>query len=287
MARRRDRARAGHRVDATREPGGTPLGEPLRDLLLHTPMTHDTEALLMFAARREHVEQVIRPALARGDWVLCDRFTDATYAYQGGGHGVDAARDRGARALVHADCRPDLHAPVRRAARRVARAPRSARGSGSHARQVRARDLAFFERVRAAYLERARAEPARFRVVDSSRPLDDVRAELARDRGDVVSDDDDDAAAAAPAWPPLLPWQRPRASGCASATWPHALLITGPRGIGKRTLALNLARGAAVRDAARGRPRLRRVRGLRVRRSADSIPTCAWSSRSRSTTTAR
>ena len=87
-----DRIRAaGHGVVTTREPGGTPLGETLRGLLLHEPMCHDTETLLMFAARREHVERVIRPALARGDWVLCDRFTDATWAYQGGGHGVDRA----------------------------------------------------------------------------------------------------------------------------------------------------------------------------------------------------
>ena len=84
----------GNRVVATREPGGTPLGERLRELLLREAMTHDTEALLMFAARREHLEQVIRPALARGEWVLCDRFTDATYAYQGGGHGVSIQRIR-------------------------------------------------------------------------------------------------------------------------------------------------------------------------------------------------
>ena len=79
-------------VTATREPGGTPLGEQLREVLLRMPMTHDTEALLIFAARREHVEQVIRPALARGDWIVCDRFTDATYASQGGGHGVSRER---------------------------------------------------------------------------------------------------------------------------------------------------------------------------------------------------
>ena len=88
---RRPSPRAATAVTATREPGGTPIGEKLRDMLLHAPMTHDTEALLMFAARREHLEQVIRPALARGDWVICDRFTDATYAYQGGGHGVPAS----------------------------------------------------------------------------------------------------------------------------------------------------------------------------------------------------
>jgi dTMP kinase len=98
----------GRRIVATREPGGTPLGERLRDLLLSEPMTHDTEALLMFAARREHVEHVIRPALARGDWVLCDRFTDATHAYQGGGHGVDGTFIAELEVWVHGDCQPDL-----------------------------------------------------------------------------------------------------------------------------------------------------------------------------------
>ena len=99
---------AGHAIVATREPGGTPLGEALRSAILREPMTHDSEALLMFAARREHLDRVIRPALARGDWVLCDRFTDATYAYQGGGHGVDRARIRELEQWVHGDCQPDL-----------------------------------------------------------------------------------------------------------------------------------------------------------------------------------
>jgi len=97
----------GHRVVVTREPGGTALGEKLRLLLLHEPMTHDSEALLMFAARREHVEHVIRPALHRGEWVLCDRYTDATYAYQGGGHGVPAARIRELEQWIPGDCQPD------------------------------------------------------------------------------------------------------------------------------------------------------------------------------------
>ena len=99
---------AGHAVVATREPGGTPLGEALRSLILREPMTHDSEALLMFAARREHLDLVIRPALARGDWVLCDRYTDATYAYQGGGHGVPFTRIRELEQWIHGDCRPDL-----------------------------------------------------------------------------------------------------------------------------------------------------------------------------------
>ena len=99
---------AGHDVVTTREPGGTKLGETLRDLLLNAPMSHDTETLLMFAARREHLERVIRPALTRGEWVLCDRFTDATFAYQGGGHGLPQQRIRELEQWVHGDLAPDL-----------------------------------------------------------------------------------------------------------------------------------------------------------------------------------
>ena len=173
-------AARGHRVVATREPGGTPLGEKLRTMLLADPMTHDSEALLMFAARREHLEQVIRPALARGDWVLCDRFTDATYAYQGGGHGVPAERIAALEQWVHGDCQPDLTllfdvAPgVSR--ERLARSAREGRELDRFEREREA----FFVRVRNSYLARAAAEPQRFRVIESSRGVDDVRAELAR-----------------------------------------------------------------------------------------------------------
>ena len=173
-------AARGHRIVATREPGGTALGEALRQLLLAQAMTHDTEALLMFAARREHVEQVIRPALARGDWVLCDRFTDATYAYQGGGHGVSRARIGELERFVHDDCRPDrtvlFDLPVEVSRQRLAKAESAGRPLDKFERE----QDAFFERVRAAYLERAAAEPARFFVVDSARPLSDVRADLER-----------------------------------------------------------------------------------------------------------
>ena len=168
----------GHRVTATREPGGTPLGEQLRELLLRMPMTHDTEALLMFAARREHVDQVIRPALARGDWIVCDRFTDATYAYQGGGHGVPRERIAELERFVHGGCRPDLtllfDVPLAVARERLQRA----RAVGHTLDKFESQKQEFFERVRAAYLERAAAEPARIHVVDSSRPLADVRAQL-------------------------------------------------------------------------------------------------------------
>jgi len=168
----------GHRVKATREPGGTPIGETLRRLLLTVPMTHECEALLMFAARREHVEQVIRPALARGDWIVCDRFTDATYAYQGGGHGVSRARIAELEHFVHADCQPDLtvlfDVPLAVSRQRLQRAE----AAGHRLDKFESEQQEFFERVRAAYLERAAAEPARFRVVDSSRSVPDVRAEL-------------------------------------------------------------------------------------------------------------
>jgi len=173
-------ATRGHRVVTTREPGGTALGEKLRDLLLNAPMTHDSEALLMFAVRREHVEQLIRPALARGDWVLCDRFTDATYAYQGAGHGVDPSRIAMLADWVHGDCNPDLtllfDVPPGVSRERLARAQASGRALDKFERER----ADFVQRVRDDYIARARAEPARFRVVDSTRPIADVRAELAR-----------------------------------------------------------------------------------------------------------
>ena len=175
----RMRAR-GHPVVTTREPGGTPLGETLRGLLLAEPMDHETETLLMFAARREHVERVIGPALARGDWVLCDRYTDATWAYQGGGHGVDGSHIAALERWVHDACRPDLtilfDVPPSVSRERLERATANGRTLDKFERE----GAAFTERVRATYLDRARAEPARFRVVDSTRPQEAVRADLAR-----------------------------------------------------------------------------------------------------------
>ena len=171
---------AGHRVVATREPGGTALGETLRDLVLGTPMSHETETLLMFAARREHLARVIRPSLARGDWVLCDRYTDATWAYQGGGHGVDGALIDALERHVHDDCRPDLtilfDVPPGVSRERLERAQSHGRALDKFERE----DAAFTGRVRAVYLARARAEPGRFRVVDSTRPQAEVRDDLAR-----------------------------------------------------------------------------------------------------------
>jgi len=169
---------AGHGIVATREPGGTPLGEALRALLLREPMTHDSEALLLFAARREHLDQVIRPALARGDWVLCDRYTDATYAYQGGGHGVPFERIRQLEQWIHGDCQPDLtilfDVPAGVSRARLERAQAEGRTLDKFEREANA----FFERVRSAYLDRAREDPRRFRVIDSTLPIDAVRSLL-------------------------------------------------------------------------------------------------------------
>ena len=170
----------GCRVVATREPGGTPLGEKLRELLLHEPMAHETAALLMFAARREHVEQVIAPALARGDVVVCDRFTDATYAYQGGGHGVPLASIAALETLVLHGLEPDLtllfDVPLTVSRERLARAA----AAGRERDRFEAEEAAFFARVRDAYHARAAAYPQRFRVIDSTQPIDAVRARLAR-----------------------------------------------------------------------------------------------------------
>jgi dTMP kinase len=169
----------GHAVVATREPGGTPLGEKLRELVLRESMSHEAETLLMFAARREHLERAIRPALARGDWVLCDRFTDATFAYQGGGHGVPFERIRELEQWIHGDCQPDLtvlfDVPPDVSRTRLDRA----RANGRPLDKFENEASAFFERVRAAYHARAAGDPRRFRVIDSTRPMADVRAELA------------------------------------------------------------------------------------------------------------
>jgi dTMP kinase len=159
-------------VIVSREPGGTPLGEALRAILLSEPMHPETEALLMFAARREHVANVIKPALDRGDWVLCDRFSDSTAAYQGGGRGVDQEKLQVLEQWVHPGLEPGLtllfDAPVE-----IAVQERSARKD-----RFEQQEADFFSRVRAAYLNRARAQPERFRIIDTSRELTKARAEL-------------------------------------------------------------------------------------------------------------
>jgi len=165
---------AGAKVVATREPGGTPLGEDLRQLLLHRKMHLETEALLMFAARREHIAEVIEPALARGDWVLSDRFTDATFAYQGGGRGMPAERLEVLEQWVQGSLQPDLtllfDVPLETAAERLAGA--------REPDKFEAESRAFFARTRDAYLRRASQSPGRFRVIDSTRSIDEIRVEL-------------------------------------------------------------------------------------------------------------
>lgn len=159
----------------TREPGGTPLGERLRDCLLSESMSLETETLLMFAARSEHLRQVIEPALAAGTWVLCDRFTDATYAYQGGGRELGQARIAALEQWVHPDLQPDLtwlfDVPLE-----VARARRS--GAREPDRFEREQD-AFFERTRAVYLARAEQSPERIRRIDATQSIEAIRAVLA------------------------------------------------------------------------------------------------------------
>lgn len=162
-------------VVQTREPGGTPLGERLRALLLAEPMHLETEALLMFAARREHLAQVIEPALARGDWVVCDRFTDASFAYQGGGRGL--ARDKLAllEQWVHGHLQPDLtllfDVPTSLARQRVER-------TGRELDRFEREQEAFFGRVRQEYLDRAAASAGRIRMVDATGTLEEISKEL-------------------------------------------------------------------------------------------------------------
>lgn len=165
----------GHDVLVTREPGGTPLAEKLRALVLAEPMDALSETLLMFAARADHVARAIRPALARGAWVLCDRFTDSTLAYQGGGKGVPAEVIRGLAAQAHAGLAPhrtllfDCTYEVSRA---------RLQGAGRPADRFESESRAFFDRVRAAYQALAAAEPARIRVIDGTRPPEQVPPQI-------------------------------------------------------------------------------------------------------------
>jgi dTMP kinase len=166
-------------VRLTREPGGTPLAERIRQIVLERgaeALAPVTEALLMFAARAQHVQHVIGPALARGEWVVCDRFTDATRAYQGSGRGVDARLLDALAAAVHGGLEPDctvlFDLP---AAAGLARARARPGGSGD---RFEAETLVFFEKVRAGYLALARAEPRRFHVLDAAAPLAEVQRAL-------------------------------------------------------------------------------------------------------------
>ena len=164
----------------TREPGGTPLAEEIRALLLakrSEPVDETAELLLVFAARAQHLAQVIKPALARGAWVLSDRFTDATYAYQGGGRGLSLAVIEQLESLVQQQLRPDLtlildidvQAGLVRASQR------------GELDRFESETLGFFERVRAAYRHRAEAAPQRYALIDASQPLPQVQADIARE----------------------------------------------------------------------------------------------------------
>ena len=258
----------GHEVVATREPGGTPLGEELRELLLTAPMTHDSEALLMFAARREHLEQVIRPALARGAWVVCDRFTDATYAYQGGGHGVARERIRMLEDWVHGDCQPDLTllfdvppavsrarlakaqregraldkfereaaGVLRSGARRLPRARRRRRGAVPHRRQHAARRRG----ARGARRAPRRAGAAAPRSIPTGRPRRMPECAARRHPGATT------ASRRGPLpWLPLPPWHEEALRRGAAAA----------RDLAARVAAARSARGSARR---RWRSRWRR-----------------------------
>ena len=167
----------GHDVLVTREPGGTPLGEDLRQLLLghrHDGMADDTELLLMFAARAEHLHAKIEPALVAGSWVLCDRFTDATYAYQGYGRGIDLQRIAALETWVQGERRPDLtlllDLPVEVGLQRA--------GRRSTPDRFERQALTFFDRVRQGYLSLAASAPGRFRVIDAGQSLDEVSRQV-------------------------------------------------------------------------------------------------------------
>jgi dTMP kinase len=166
---------AGHTVVTTREPGGTPLAEEIRDMVLSVreePVAGLTELLLIFAARAQHLARIVEPALAAGHWVVCDRFTDATFAYQGGGRGLPMEQISVLERLVQGELQPDLtlylDVPV---------AVGHARIEGREHDRLEQEQVAFHERVRAAYLARAASEQ-RMRVVDASRPLADVQKEI-------------------------------------------------------------------------------------------------------------
>jgi dTMP kinase len=164
----------GHDVVVTREPGGTALAEKLRVLLLNEPMSIEAETLLMFAARREHLDGLIRPALARGTWVVCDRFTDSTFAYQGAGRGVPTDAIESLERWIHGDLQPSLtflfDLPAELAAQR--------RAAARSADRFESEDLEFFARVRAGYHARRAAAPARFRTIDGRQSIEAIRRVL-------------------------------------------------------------------------------------------------------------
>jgi len=168
-------------VVVTREPGGTPLGEQLREILLNQSMSIGTEALLMFAARLEHIEQVIKPALRAGKWVISDRFSDASFAYQGGGRGLGWEKLSQLEQWVHPDLQPDLtlffDVPVEVARQRL-RAPDSTRPDNVSLDRFEQEQADFFERVRAGYHRRVQEHPQRYIVIDAAQTLEKVKHKL-------------------------------------------------------------------------------------------------------------
>ena len=175
-------ASRGRRAVVTREPGGTDLAERLREAILTQPMAPAVETLLIFAARADHVARVIRPALESGSWVICDRFSDATAAYQGAGNGVPAQLIDSLAAIAHPGLVPDLtlvfDCPYETAAKRLA-------ASGKKLDRFEREDRAFFERVRGAYLALAKAEPRRLRVIDATKSVAEMRKTLERHLGEL------------------------------------------------------------------------------------------------------
>ena len=167
----------GHDVIKTREPGGTVIGEQIREILLKNEnytLTYDTELLLVFSARAQHIQEVILPALSSGKIILCDRFTDASYAYQGGGRGIDASRINLLEKWVHGDLRPnltllfdlDVSIGMQRTKKR------------SDADRFEREEINFFEKIRNTYLERAKNEPQRFRIINSASSLESVKEQI-------------------------------------------------------------------------------------------------------------
>lgn len=176
---------AGKQLVMTREPGGTELGEAIRELLLghkHDGMSDDCELLLMFAARAEHLNRVIKPALEQGNWVVCDRFTDATYAYQGGGRGIPIQRIEALENWVQGELRPDLtlflDIPVDVGLKRA--------GDRSAPDRFERQQIDFFERVRSCYLERAKSDAGRYRIIDAGQSLEDVQRDIAKVLAEVL-----------------------------------------------------------------------------------------------------
>lgn len=168
---------AGHGVVQTREPGGTKTGEQIREILLDSSnigLTKNTELLLMFSARMQHIEEVIKPALKANQIVLCDRFTDASYAYQGGGRGISTQKIEILESWVQEDLKPDLtllfDLDVKTGLMRA--------GKRSAADRFEQEESDFFQRIRSCYLERAKEEPERFRIIDAAQEIADVQAQL-------------------------------------------------------------------------------------------------------------